>query len=199
MRGRTGRTGRFAVGIDDPESGDVRSLLAKHLDFAHRHCPPADVYALDVTGLLAADVSFFSIREDGELLGVGALKQLDELHAELKSMHTAEAARGRGVGRAMVDHLVAIARARRYRRLSLETGSAAVFAPARALYASAGFEPCEPFADYRPSPNSIFMTLDLDHATDPMPVRSGPRLRERLGPRRWRRMRSVHREPGVSW
>jgi putative acetyltransferase len=133
-----------------------------HHAFAKRHSPPEDVHALDLAGLLAENVSFFSIREDGELLGVGALKQLDELHAELKSMHTAEAARGRGVGRAMVDHLVGIARSRGCHRVSLETGSMEAFAPARALYASAGFETCEPFAGYRPSPNSVCMTLELN-------------------------------------
>jgi putative acetyltransferase len=154
--------GEYVVGRDDPEAEDVRALLGKHLDFARRHSPPEDVHALDVGGLLADNVSFFSIREDGELLGVGALQQLDESHVEIKSMHTAEAARGRGVGRAMVDHLLAVARSRGHLRVSLETGAMAVFAPARALYASAGFQPCEPFADYHPSRNSVWMTLTLD-------------------------------------
>ena len=152
----------FVVAIDDPQADDVRALLDAHLAFAKRESPPEDVHALEIAGLLAEDVSFFSVRENRELLGVGALKRLDELHAELKSMHTAEAARRRGVGRAMVDHLVGIARARGYRRVSIETGSPAVFAPARALYASAGFEPCGPFGEYQPSPNSAYMTLDLD-------------------------------------
>jgi putative acetyltransferase len=116
---------------------------------------------LDVTGLLAEDVAFVSVRQDGRLLGVGALRLIDESHAELKSMHTVEAARGQGVGRAMVEHLVGVARARGCRRVSLETGSMAAFAPARALYSSAGFVPCEPFADYRPSPNSVYMKLEL--------------------------------------
>ena len=153
--------GEFIVAIDDPQSAEVRALLDKHLAFASKHGPPEDMHALDITELLAENVSFFSIREDGELLGVGALKQLDELHAEVKSMHSAEEVRGRGVGRALVDHLVEVARARGCRRVSLETGSMAAFAPARALYASAGFDTCEPFAEYGPSPNSVFMTLDL--------------------------------------
>lgn len=151
--------GEFVVGIDDPQSAEVRALLDKHLAFARQH--GQDMHALDITELLAENVSLFSIREYGQLAGVGALKQLDEFHAEVKSMHIAEEARGRGVGRAMVDHLVDVARARGCRRVSLETGSMAAFAPARALYASAGFETCEPFADYGPSPNSVFMTLDL--------------------------------------
>jgi len=153
--------GEFVVGIEDPASADVRALLDSHLTFAKDHSPPEDVHTLDATELLAENVLFFSVREDDELVGVGAVQQLDESHAEVKSMHTAEAARGRGVGRAMVDHLVAIARARGCTRMSLETGSMPAFAPARALYASAGFEYCEPFAEYEPSPNSVFMTLEL--------------------------------------
>lgn len=124
--------------------------------------PPEDVHALDVEGLLSADITFFSCRLGGELLAVGALKQLDGRHAELKSTHTAVAARGRGIGRAVVEHLIGIARSRGLERVSLETGSAAAFAPARSLYASAGFRPCEPFGDHRPSVNSTFMTLALD-------------------------------------
>ena len=114
--------------------------------------------------LLAPDVSFFSFRRNGELLGVGALKTLNPLHAELKSMHTAEAARGQGVGRTMVEHLIGVARTLGVRRVSLETGTMAAFAPARSLYSHLGFEPCEPFGSYRPSPNSVCMTLRLDDA-----------------------------------
>jgi putative acetyltransferase len=119
------------------------------------------VYALDVDGLADPAVTFFSLRADGELLGVAALKHLDPEHGEVKSMHTAEAARGRGVARALLDHVVGVARERGYRRLSLETGSGPAFAPARALYAAAGFHPCGPFADYDGSPNSAYMTLAL--------------------------------------
>jgi putative acetyltransferase len=154
--------GRFVVTPDDPDAADVRALLAAHLAFADAHSPPQDVHALDVAGLLAARVSFFSIRAAGSLLGVGALRQLDPRHAEIKSMHTAAAARGRGVGRAMVEHLIGLARDRGCHQISLETGSMAAFAPARALYLAVGFQDCEPFADYRTSPNSICMTLLLD-------------------------------------
>ena len=153
--------GQFLVGSDDPRVEDVQALLGAHLRFANEHSPPEDVHALDLDGLLVDSVSFFSIRQDGELLGIGALKRLDDSHAELKSMHTSETARGRGVGRAMVDHLIEVARARGCNRLSLETGSMLAFAPARTLYESAGFRQCEPFADYRRGPNSICMTLEL--------------------------------------
>jgi putative acetyltransferase len=146
---------------DDLRTPDVRALLESHLAFCNLHSPPEDVHALDIDALLDPSVSFFSCREDGVLLGVGALKQLDERHAEIKSMHTAAPARGRGVARQIVTHLVELARERGCERISLETGTMAAFAPARALYASAGFQPCGRFADYPESPNSTFMTLDL--------------------------------------
>ena len=147
---------------DDPRADDVQELLRAHLTFANEHSPPEDVHALDLTGLLAEDVSFFSLRLRGDLLGVGALRQLDATHAEIKSMHTSTAARGRGVGRALLDHLLAVAHDRGCRRVSLETGSMAAFAPARALYRSVGFTPCGPFASYVPSRHSAWMTRELD-------------------------------------
>jgi putative acetyltransferase len=150
--------------IDDPRAADVRDLLDRHLAFANSHSPPEDVHALDLDGLLDPAVTFVSFRRNGELLAVGALKQLDARHAELKSMHTAQAARGRGIGRAMVEHLIAVARGRGCQRVSLETGSMPAFAPARSLYAQAGFRQCGPFGGYSPSRNSTFMTLPLNGA-----------------------------------
>ena len=150
------------ISIDDPRAPDVRELLERHLAFANLHSPPEDVHALDVDALLDPAVTFFSFRLTGQLLGVAALEQLDEHHAEVKSMHTAQEARGRGIGRAMVDHLIRVAHNRGLRRVSLETGSMSAFAPARRLYASAGFRPCGPFGDYAPSPNSTYMTLLLN-------------------------------------
>jgi putative acetyltransferase len=150
------------IAADSPAAPDVRALLARHLEFTTATSPPEDMHALDADRLLDPAVTFFSFRARGELLGVGALKRLDGQHAELKSMHTVAAARGRGIGRAMVEHLIGVARQRGYRRVSLETGSMAEFAPARALYASAGFSPCAPFGDYRPSRHSTFMTMALD-------------------------------------
>jgi len=150
-----------AIAVDDPGAEDVRALLATHLAFSHQHSPPEDVHALDVDRLRDPAVTFYSYREAGRLLAVGALRRLDDGHAEVKSMHTASEARGRGIGRALLVHLIAEARARGYRRLSLETGTMAAFAPARALYASAGFVPCEPFGSYFHSPNSTCMTMVL--------------------------------------
>ncbi len=147
------------ITLDDPRADDVRALLERHHAFANVHTPPEHVHALDVDALLDPAVAFFSFRRDGTALGIAALRQLDPQHAEVKSMHTAAEARGLGIGGALVDHLIAVARERGFRRVSLETGSAAAFAPAHALYASRGFEPCEPFGDYRPTPHSCFMTL----------------------------------------
>lgn len=149
------------IAIDDPRTADVQHLLGRHLTFAHTHTPPQDVHALDLDGLLDPAVTFYSFRRDGELLAVGAIKQLDAGHAEVKSMHTAQGARGRGIGRAMLTHLIGVARQRGCVRVSLETGTMAAFAPARSLYASAGFEPCGPFGGYQPSPHNTFMTLAL--------------------------------------
>jgi putative acetyltransferase len=150
------------ISTDDPLADDVRELLERHLAYAHANTAPEDVHALDVDALLDPSVTFFSFRVDGELRGVAALKQLDGQHAEIKSMHTAEAARGQGIGRAMVDHLIGVAREAGYRRVSLETGAGPAFAAARRLYASASFTPCGPFADYGASRESAYMTLSLD-------------------------------------
>lgn len=160
------------IAVDDPRAEDVRRLLERHLGFARTHTPPEGVFALATDQLLDPAITLYSYRRDGELLAVGALKQLDASHGELKSMHTVEAARGRGIGRAMVEHLIAVAQARGLGRVSLETGTMAAFAPARALYTRAGFTECGPFGGYQPSPTSTFMTLVLDR---PGAAPGGPR------------------------
>jgi putative acetyltransferase len=161
------------IAVDDPRAADVRALLEQHLALMRAASPPEDVHALDLDGLLDPAVTFFSFRRDGELLAVGALKQLDGQHAELKSMHTARAARGRGVARALLEHLVGVARARGCGRVSLETGTQDAFAPARSLYAGAGFRPCGPFGSYRLSPSSTFMTLALPASALPVTRAAG--------------------------
>jgi putative acetyltransferase len=163
------------IAPDDPTADDVRAVLARHLAFAHEVTPPEGVHALGVEGLVDPDVTFFSARLDGRVLGVGALKRLDPSHAELKSMHTVEQARGRGVGRALVTHLLAVAADRGYRRVSLETGVMEAFAPARALYAALGFTPCARFGEYVSSPTSACMTIVLDRSGDP--AGAGPAAR----------------------
>ena len=149
------------VAADDPRAGDVRALLERHLAFAHEVTPAGHVHALDLDALLDPAVSFYAARRGGTLLGVGALKRLGGDHAEIKSMHTAAEARGQGVGRALLDHLLAVAADSGHRRVSLETGTMPVFAAARSLYASAGFVPCEPFGPYTVNPYSTCMTLTL--------------------------------------
>jgi putative acetyltransferase len=152
---------RTQIAADDPLTADVQALLRRHLEFAHATTPPEGVHALGTDGLLDPAVTLFSLRRDGELIAIGALKELAARHGEVKSMHTAAAARGSGAGRAMLEHIISVAARRGYERLSLETGSMAAFGPARALYASAGFKLCGPFAAYHPSPTSTFMTLAI--------------------------------------
>jgi putative acetyltransferase len=152
---------KVEIDIDDPNAEDVRELLRRHLEFARANTPPEDIHALDVDQLADPALTFYSYRRDGQLLAVGALKQLDGRHAELKSMHTVAAARGHGIGRAMVEHLVGAARDHGFSRVSLETGSTPAFEPARSLYTQAGFTPCGPFGDYPPGRGNTFMTLAL--------------------------------------
>ncbi len=146
------------IAIEDPRAPDVLALLDAHLAFARETTPPEAVHALEVAGLAEPGVTLFSCRRSGTLLGIAALRELDPGHAEIKSMHTAASARGQGVARALLSHLLTVAQARGYRRVSLETGSQDAFGPARALYASAGFTPCAAFGDYPPSEHSAFMT-----------------------------------------
>lgn len=150
------------VAVDDPARPDVLALLEEHLRNMRDLSPPESVHALDVSGLKAADVTFWSVRDDkGVLLGCGALKDLGAGHGEVKSMRTPQSMRRQGAGRAVLAHIIDVARQRGYERLSLETGSMDAFTPAWRLYESFGFRYCEPFADYRPDPNSVFMTLEL--------------------------------------
>lgn len=147
---------------DDLTGPEIRALLAEHLENMHAISPPESVHALPVEALRAPDVSFWSVWDEGELVGCGALKHLSDTHAEVKSMRTAMAHRRRGVGRLVLTHLLDEARRRGYRRVSLETGSMDAFEPARQLYASFGFSFCGPFDEYIEDPNSVFMTLELD-------------------------------------
>jgi len=139
----------------------VLALLQHHLVRARAETAPGSAHALDVGGLRAPDVSFFSAWDGAALLGVAALKRLSADHGEVKSMHTAEDSRRRGVGTALMQHLIGEARRAGLTRLSLETGSWAYFEPARAFYRRHGFRDCAPFAPYRPDPNSVFMTREL--------------------------------------
>jgi putative acetyltransferase len=147
--------------VDDLSGPEVAALLAEHLDDMRASSPPESKHALDLEALRRPDVTFWTVWEDDVLLGFGALRELDPTHGEIKSMRTASASRGRGVGSALVRHVVAEGRRRGYRRLSLETGSSDHFAPARRLYERHGFVPCAPFGDYRPDRHSVHLTMVL--------------------------------------
>ena len=148
----------------DLDNPTVVALLDYHVRTAREATAPGSSHALDVAALKAPEVSFWAAWSDTELLGVAALKRLAMDHGEIKSMHTTPAARRQGVGALLLRHLIAEARRCGMARLSLETGSWGYFEPARALYRRYGFRECPPFADYRPDPNSTFMTLELGPA-----------------------------------
>jgi putative acetyltransferase len=148
----------IAGGLDDPR---VIHLLGVHLTSARAQTASGSAHALDLSALKLPEIRFWSAWDEDRLLAVGALRCLSESHGEIKSMHTAEAVRRRGVGSAMLRHIVDAARRSGITKLSLETGSWEYFQPAVALYRRHGFVECAPFGDYRPDPNSIFMTRDL--------------------------------------
>jgi putative acetyltransferase len=146
---------------DDLRRAEVRSLLGEHLASMYALSPPESVHALDIEGLKSPDVTFWTVWDGDVLMGCGALKQLDATHGEVKSMRTPSRLRRRGAGRAVLEHIVAEAKARGYERLSLETGSMEEFKPAQKLYESFGFSYCGPFGPYEEDPYSTFMTLEL--------------------------------------
>lgn len=146
---------------EDLDSADVQALLAFHFNQMRETSPPEACHVLPADGLRDPAVTFWSMRQNGRLVGVGALKALSEHHGEVKSMRTAPESLGRGVGRAMLHHIVAEARRRGYTRLSLETGSTEPFAAALRLYESEGFTPTGPFAGYPDTPFTRFFTRQL--------------------------------------
>jgi putative acetyltransferase len=149
------------IRADDLSESEVRDLLQEHLRSMAELSPPESMHALDIDALRRPGISFWTAWSDTELLGCGALKEIDPEHGEIKSMRTVAAHRQRGVARSMLTHIIAEADHRSYARLSLETGSAQAFEPARRLYASFGFTYCMPFGDYSEDPNSVFMTRML--------------------------------------
>lgn len=149
------------IRVDDLAGQEIRALLADHLRSMHELSPPESVHALDLSGLLQPEITFWSVWSDAELVGCGALKELGPDHGEIKSMRTVPAHRRKGVARAMLEHIIAEARRRSYTRLSLETGSMRAFEPARRLYEGFGFTYCPPFDGYTEDPNSVFLTRVL--------------------------------------
>jgi putative acetyltransferase len=150
------------IKLDDLSGPEVTALLEEHLQSMYSLSPPESVHALDLDGLRKPEISFWTAWSGTQLLGCGALKELNPSHGEIKSMRTATAHRRKGVARALLTFIVAQALERKYTRLSLETGSQDGFEPARRLYESFGFDYCPPFEGYVEDPNSVFMTKALN-------------------------------------
>ena len=150
------------IELDDLTRPQVQALLQEHLDNMYELSPPESVHALDLSKLRVPEISFWTVWEGDELLGCGALKELDSQHGEIKSMRTVSAHLRKGVASTILRHIIDVATRRLYTRLSLETGSMDAFKPARALDARHGFEYCRPFSGYRDDSNSVFMTRALE-------------------------------------
>lgn len=149
------------IEVDDLSRPPVQALLEEHLQNMRQLSPPESVHALDIDRLRSPDITFWTAWRGTDLLGCGALKEIDPTQGEVKSMRTPQASRRQGAGRAILTHVVGVAASRGYRQLWLETGSMRGFMPARKLYESFGFTCCGPFAGYEEDPNSVFMTLRL--------------------------------------
>ena len=149
------------IKIDDLKGSEIYELLQEHLQSMRLHSPPESVHALDIEALRRPEITFWTVWESGELLGCGALKELDSQHGEIKSMRTSSLHLRKGVAKYILNHILEEAVRRGYSRVSLETGSMEAFEPARRLYANSGFTYCEPFGDYVEDPYSVFMTREL--------------------------------------
>ncbi|MBM7654404.1 GNAT family N-acetyltransferase [Neobacillus cucumis] len=149
------------IKIDNLTGPEIAALIREHLHGMTLNSPPESIHALNLEQLRRPEITFWSVWEGQDLLGCGALKELDQQHGEIKSMRTSSQHLRKGVAKRMLQHIIDEAKLRGYRRLSLETGSMAAFEPARNLYARFGFQYCEPFGDYIEDPNSVFMTLEI--------------------------------------
>ena len=149
------------IAMDDLSGPAIARLLQEHLQRLSAISPPESMHALNIDALRKPEITFWSVWNGEELVGCGALKELDAQHAEIKSMRTASAHLRKGVASSLLQHLINEAKRRNYRRLSLETGSMDAFEPARRLYAKFGFNNCGPFGSYLEDPNSVFMTKEL--------------------------------------
>ncbi len=152
---------RMEIKIDDLTGAEIAELLREHLENMAENSPPESRHALTLEQLRQAGITFWSVWSDTELMGCGALKELDPQHGEIKSMRTASNHRRKGVAAKLLEHILEEAKRRNYKRVSLETGSMDAFIPALNLYAKFGFKKCGPFADYIEDPNSVFMTKEL--------------------------------------
>lgn len=151
----------FEIRVDDLRGPEVAALLQEHLDEMAQYSPPESIHALDLERLRQPEITFWTVWQNDELVGCGAIRQLDANHAEIKSMRTSHRHRRKGVAAAMLRHILGEAQRRGYQRLSLETGSPAAFEAARQLYTRFGFGYCQPFGDYLEDSYSVFMTRTL--------------------------------------
>jgi len=149
------------INIDDLSSIDIAELLAEHMAGMAELSPPESIHALDIEKLKQPEITFWSARIEDQLAGCGALKEISPDHGEVKSMRTASQFKRQGVANNLLAVILATAKSRGYKRVSLETGSMAGFAPARTLYEKHGFAYCPPFGDYQLDPNSVFMTKEI--------------------------------------
>lgn len=146
---------------ESPLTADLALLMRRHTDAMHSQSPPGSIHMLDASKLAQPGIWFFVMRDSGEAIGMGAVKRIDDGHAEIKSMHILAERRGRGLSRLMLERLINHALQEGFIKLSLETGSQSGFAAARGLYAKAGFDECGPFEGYILDPNSVFMTRSI--------------------------------------
>lgn len=149
------------IKVDDLSKIEVAELINEHLHGMSLNSPPESIHALSLEQLRRPEITFWTAWEGAQILGCGALKDLENLHGEIKSMRTSTAHLRKGVAKRMLQHILSEAKRRGYRHISLETGSQEAFEPARRLYESFGFQYCPPFADYSLDPNSVFMTLEI--------------------------------------
>lgn len=149
------------IAQESPLGPDLALLMARHTADMHADTPPESIHMMDAGQLATPEIRFFVMRDNGAAVAMGAFKRISDTHAEIKSMHVLAEARGRGLSRAMLTHILEQAKAAGFARLSLETGVQPTFIAARALYLKAGFEECGPFEGYKPDPNSVFMTRTL--------------------------------------
>ncbi len=149
------------IKIDDLSGPEIAQFLEAHIQDMKSASPPESKHALDLEALKASDITFWTVWDENKLIGCGAIKELDKTHGEIKSMRTSTPERGAGIGSFLLTHILEEAKLRGYTRVSLETGSMAFFEPARQLYKKFGFTYCDPFADYKYDPNSVFMSTSL--------------------------------------
>ncbi len=159
--GRTKTLSGFALQKDRVDRPEVAALIARHHKLMRDTSPPESCHVMDASELGEAGATLFSLSDGAQVVGIGAIKQIAPDHGEIKSMHVAAEARGKGASKALLTALIEAAKEAGFERVSLETGVEDVFEPARGLYLSFGFEPCPPFADYTHDPLSVFMTRQI--------------------------------------